>query len=200
MGFLSAGMQLIGGYFNSKAAHEEGRAQADAAEYQAAVARNNAILAKYAADYATKAGDQNAQARMMVGSQTLEHDKTQYAAGNLDISSGTPNDTIRDVAAITKLDTLTIRNNAARQAWSYLNQSTAFEKDAAFSHKQAGQAIELSHLAAWSAMLGSGASVSSNWMRYSSMSGFGAFPGASPQVQSGGGSFDAGSTGMGNMA
>ena len=112
---LSAASMAFGAY----SSYQQSQAQKDAYEYQSAVARNNAITAEYQAQDAIKRGqvaeaEQRRKTAMLKGSQTA-----RLAGNGLDISEGSALNILSDTDWMGEQDALTVRNNAAREAWGY---------------------------------------------------------------------------------
>lgn len=83
----------------------------------------NAQFANQAADDAVARGEfesdqQRLQTRAAIGSQ-----RAGFAANGVDVNSGSAAEIQDDTAAMGELDALTIRNNAAREAWGYRTQA-----------------------------------------------------------------------------
>ncbi|MFJ3117821.1 hypothetical protein ACIPI6_14900 [Pseudomonas protegens] len=89
----------------------------------AAASEQNAAYANKAADDAIARGSfesdqQRLQTRAAIGSQ-----RAGFAANGVDVNSGSAANIQDDTAALGELDALTIRNNAAREAWGYRTQA-----------------------------------------------------------------------------
>ena len=122
----SVGTSLAGMYVQNQAANQAAagaRAQASAASaadnYQAQVARNNAIINERNAQAAEQAGQTLEQNQRQKTAQIISSTRTAQAANGLDTTSGTPAAVQADEAKLGELDALTIKNNAARQAYGY---------------------------------------------------------------------------------
>lgn len=105
------------------------RAAGEAAEEQSA---ENAKAANAQARNTELSGQVEEDRRRQQTRQLLASQRTTFAANNLDMSVGTPMEILGDTAAIGEQDALTIRANAAREAWgyraeanNYLNQGRA---------------------------------------------------------------------------
>jgi hypothetical protein len=95
-------------------------------KYNEAVAENNAKVADAQAQQALQKGSidedrQRAKVRQVIGAQ-----RTALAANNVQTSSGTALDLIGETAQMGEDDALTIRANAARDAWGFKAQATDF--------------------------------------------------------------------------
>lgn len=112
---------VIGAY-GAYSASASSKAQA---EYQSDMAENNAKVSKWQAEDAVVRGGEAAiqasrQAERMRGTQVA-----RLTSNGLDISSGTPLAILEDTMFFGQQDANTIRNNAAREAWGHITQSSA---------------------------------------------------------------------------
>lgn len=93
--------------------------QYQSGKYQSDIARENAKTAEYQGEYAARIGaidEQNylAKVRGVLGAQ-----RARLGAAGVDPNTGTPLDMQTDTLQFGARDALTIRNNAAREAWGY---------------------------------------------------------------------------------
>jgi len=146
----------------------QGRANSDAAMYQAAVARNNALVADQNAQYAIEAGRRSESAQRQKTAQLIGAQRASMAANGIDINSGSPLNLQADTAQVGELDALTIRNNAARQAYNFRVQAGDFEANAGLLTMQAANAKKAGNIGAFSSLVGGASSVSDKWLRYKS--------------------------------
>ena len=114
-----------------------GQAQQAAAQqamygYQAQVARNNQIMADRMAADATERGRIEEDARRRRTAQTMGTQTAILAGQGTDLA-GSPTDILGDTAAAGELDALTIRSNAAREAWGYRVKGVEFGNEAALA-------------------------------------------------------------------
>jgi hypothetical protein len=131
-----AATQAVGQYKAGQAAKKAGEAQRDASESEAQLADYNAQVADLQAADATARGAEDEQkfrtsVRGMIGSQ-----RASQAAGNIDVSGGSAADVQADAAYLGELDALTIRTNAAREAWGYQVQGEDLRKRADIARKE----------------------------------------------------------------
>lgn len=127
-----AGLAL-GAYGQVKAGQQQkvaGEAGAAASESQAQLAEYNAGISDLQAQDAVERGAQEenryrTQIRAAIGSQ-----RSGQAANNVDVGFGSSVDVQADAAFLGELDALTIRTNAAREAWGYKVQATDFRNRA----------------------------------------------------------------------
>lgn len=119
-----------------KAAKEQGEAQRRAAEAQAKLLDFNAHVADMQAKDAVERGAEEesrfrSSVRGMIGSQ-----RAGIAAGNVDVGYGSAVDVQADAAHLGELDALTIKTNAAREAWGYQVEAIDIRKRAAITRKE----------------------------------------------------------------
>lgn len=152
MPILSIATTVVGGIFSAVGAERQASAQANAANFNAAVARN-------AATYAQQQGEIRAQANDRMTAARIGRARAAAAAGGLDVNSGSPLDIQSDLAKFGRLDSLTIRNNAAREAWG-------FETNASLDAAEAQNARSAGNINAVGSLIGAGTSVGSNWSQF----------------------------------
>jgi hypothetical protein len=101
------------------------------ANYQAEVENQNQKTALLAAADAIHRGDIAETAARTRTRLLISKQRAGYAAAGIDLSSGTPVEVTADTAMFGEMDALTIRNDAAREAWGYVAQSEDFKRRAA---------------------------------------------------------------------
>jgi hypothetical protein len=107
--------------------------QIKAGNFNAAVGRQNARNLNAAAADAEDRGDLAAgqsatQTGLLLGAQ-----RARLAAGGVDVGSGSALDLLMNTAGIGEQDALTIRNNAAREAWGLRTQAKDQQAQARFA-------------------------------------------------------------------
>lgn len=117
----------------AKAAGEKGKV---ASESQAQLADFNASVADLQAKDAIERGAEaeskfRTTIRGAIGAQ-----RAGIAAGNVDVGFGSAVDVQGDAAFLGELDAMTIRTNAAREAWGYNVQATDLRKRADIARKE----------------------------------------------------------------
>lgn len=158
----AASSAVVGGV----SAYESGQAQRQAGEYQAAVARNNQVLA-----------EQNAQAEEARGRVLEEAKRNETAnrqsgiraaagASGLDVNTGSPLRLQEDTALLGEQDALTVRNNAMRAAHGFRVQGMNYGAQAQLDMMTAENASRAGALGAWSSIIGGASSVGDKWARF----------------------------------
>jgi hypothetical protein len=136
---VGIGLQAYGQHKAGQAAEDVGKAKQRAAESEAQLADFNASVAELQAKDALDRGDLEAaqfrsQVRGAIGST-----RATQAAGNVDVNFGSTVDVQADEAFLGKLDEMTIRSNAVRQAWGYTVQSLNYRQQARIA-RETGEA------------------------------------------------------------
>lgn len=108
---------LIGTAVSAVGMLSNAAAQSNAAEYNAAVARQNAEIMNQQGAAAAEA--QSREARAKIGLMSAN-----YAASGVDVGSGSPLDVLAESAAMAKLDNLTTKYNYSLKATGYQNSAT----------------------------------------------------------------------------
>lgn len=161
-----ATVQAVSAIKAGNAAKKAGVAQQAASESEAQVSDYNASVADLQALDATQRGAEEesrfrTSVRGIIGQQ-----RAGQAASGVDVGFGSAVDVQADAAMLGELDALTIRNNAAREAWGYQVQAADLRKRAAITRKegvnQAAAGVEqqkASRYAAAGSLIGTGASL-----------------------------------------
>jgi len=116
----AVGLTLAGGGLQAYGQYQSGRANERLMDY-------NARLAEQQAEDALARG-REAERRMRTDvRRTIGSQRARLAASGVDISAeGSAVDLFADTARLGELDALTIRNNAAREAWGYRTQAVDY--------------------------------------------------------------------------
>ena len=136
-------------------------AQGAQANYMRDIALRNRQVSEWQAADAVSRGEvgvdaQNRKTAQVIGTQTAA------LAGQGTDLSGSERDILGDTAAAGKLDALTIRNNAAREAWGYKVQGVNMESNAALSAAK-GQTSMLGPAAS---LLSGASSLGEKWWKF----------------------------------
>lgn len=158
---LAAG--VIGGGISAVGQLEGGAATANAANYSAAVASNNAIIAKQNADYAEKAGLVQAQTQGLKSRAVGGKIRAAQGASGVDVNSGSNVDVREAQREAGLLDTETVLNNADLAAYGYRNQATSFDAQSKLDKLTAEQAPIGAAIGAAGSLLSSASSLGFKW-------------------------------------
>lgn len=140
------GLDFVG---NQKAA--TGAQQAG--DYQAGIYNQNATFAEAQATDALNRGQlaeqrHRAEIRGLIGSQ-----KTAFAASGVNIDSGSALDVQTNDAGMGALDELTIRNDAAKEAWGYRVQAADYRSKSQLSRIAGSNTAQSYRNASYSTLL-----------------------------------------------
>lgn len=127
---VGVGMQAYGKYKEGKqqqlayqaqgdADERSAQAQARAAEANAELAEYNAAIADIQAKDTVSIGELEANKFRSRTKGLIGEQRAGMAAGNIDVGYGSAVDVVADAAFLGELDALTVRTNAAREAWGY---------------------------------------------------------------------------------
>lgn len=90
-----------------------------AANYNAQIANNNAIIDAQQRSSTLQQGEVEAQKSMRDQAQTIGAQRAQMAANGIDLTQGSAQDLLASTKFLGGIDVNTIQSNAARQAWGY---------------------------------------------------------------------------------
>lgn len=166
MATLALAATVVGAGASAYGAYQQGQAQSEAAQYQAAVARNNQTIANQNAQYAVQEGQAMEQAKREQTAQMIGTQRAQAGALGLDPNSGSALRLQKDTSRLGETDALTIRNNAARASYGYTTQGINFSNQGQLDMMTAKNAAAGGQLGAFSSLIGGASSVSDKWLRY----------------------------------
>lgn len=155
---LGAGVSAIG-------AVQQGQAQKQAADYQAAVDRNNAILSQRQARDALERGQADQQAAMRKTADALGRARASYASRGVEGNFGSPLDVMGDMAQFGALDTSTIRGNSERQALGFEAQAANSNASASLRTMQGENAATAGVIGGMGSLLSGASSVAEKWYK-----------------------------------
>ncbi len=156
LGTVGAGVSAVGTIAG-------GESTAHTANYQAAVAANNAAIENQNATYAEEAGEAKAQAVGLQGASAAGKIKTQMAANNLDVNTGSPVSVEKSQAETAQLDTETMLNNSLLTAYGYRTQATNETAQAGLETAEGEEAPISADLAAGGGLLANASSLGFKW-------------------------------------
>lgn len=154
---VGAGAQAMGAYRASQAAKA-------AAKYNAAVSRNNAQIAQWQAQSILAKGARDEQAQRLRTAALKGSQRARLAANGVDLTQGSALRILQDTDYLGEMDALTIRDNAAMDAWGARTQANNFLNESSMYGAQA-DSISPSG-AAVSSLLGSSGQVAASWYNY----------------------------------
>lgn len=131
----------------------QGQQQAASAKYNAKVQENNAETARQNANLASAKGAANAGREQQKTRATVGAIKASQAANGIDVNTGSTVDVQSSAAELGQLNAITIRGNAARQAYGYQTQEVSDKAQAQLDRQEAKYDAAAGYLNAGSTLL-----------------------------------------------
>ena|SRR5581483_4640823 len=158
-GGLQTGMSMLGGM-------QQAQATAAADNFNAQVAAQNAKIARQQAVWITQAGEAQAAQQEMKTRATVGAIKAAEAASNIDVNSGSAVDVRSSAAELGQLDAITIRSNAAREAYGQQVAATGFTNQSNLDKFAAESASTAGDVGALGTFLGGVGSGTTNFLKF----------------------------------
>jgi hypothetical protein len=155
-----------GGGIKAFGAYEGGQATQAQMAYQAQVAQNNAAIAKQNASWDIQAGEAAANDRGMKTRAEVGTATAHLAAGGVATGVGSAGQAVAGIKDIGMLDSMRIRSNAARQAYSDEVQATSFGAQAGLDTLEGRQAAEGGDLGSLGTLLTTAGTFGSQYGQY----------------------------------
>lgn len=165
IGTIGIGSSLAGGMMSAFGASDKAKSESQMYGYNAHVARLNAQIDKQNADYASNVGEDKAYVEGLKGAQTLGAIKVSQGASGLDVNSGSNKDVQTSQGIINKINTDTIRSNAAKTAYDYQVKAGQEKDQAAVYDKAGANATRAGMINVASSLVSTAGSVSSKWLQ-----------------------------------
>jgi|SRR5580765_627323 len=166
---------LVGGFASNIMG---GFSEASQANAQSQIARNNAQIAGQNAAYAGQVGEIKAESQGLKTRGEVGQIKANQAASGVDVNSGSAVDVRRSASQIGMQDAMTIKSNAARQAYGYQLEQQQNTTQSKLYRSQA-------KAAPWKGLISGAGSLLSGATSYSREFGFGGSSGGSASWGSG---------------
>lgn len=165
MGWAMIAMQAASNIAQGIGAKMEGDAAATASRYQAAVADNNAAIARNNALMASRIGDSKATQQELKNRAQMGAIVASQAANGVDVNTGTAKSVQDSAHILGRMDTETIKSDAAREAHAYQTQAAGFESDKKLLKMKAKQQKKMGNYALITSLLGAGGQGASSYMQ-----------------------------------
>lgn len=166
MGAAAVGLGAAGAAVNAYATYQQQKAAQNAAEYEAKVQQQNAQLAEaQAKDVESRGAIEEARYGQQVAG-LLATQTTGLAASGVDVSAAgsSARAVLDDTTRLGRLDLLTMRQNAAREAYAQRIQGLNAISAASLATNRASATMP--GLAASGTLLSGSAQVADSWYRY----------------------------------
>lgn len=135
-GTVLAGASLASTAVSGIGAVTSGMAASASAGYNSTVASDNAAIAKQNSAFAGAEGEQNVAASSAKTRAEIGATVADQGASGISVNTGSNVDVRQSEAKLGMLNSLNIRSQAARQAYGYQTQATAFEGEASLARSQ----------------------------------------------------------------
>ena len=165
IGQIGLGGTAAGGLLSAFGSLMQGSSNKNMYDYQAGVARLNQQIANQNAEFAIQTGEQDATKFGLKAGERMGQIKTTQAASGLDVRSGSAVQVRQSQATLDQMDLDTIRSNAAKTAYNYKVQGTMAGAQAELYSQAGKNSVVAGGIGAASSILGSAASVSSEWLQ-----------------------------------
>ncbi len=159
MAAISAGMTVAGAGAKAAGSLKGGQAAQASANYQAQVAKNNAIALRQMADRTISGGLVNADVSSMRGAARTSAIKAKQAASGIRINKGSAVDVRAGAAMASQFDAETVLRNADLQAYGYRVKADQEEAQSTAYTASGEQAKSAGEMGALTSMLGAASAI-----------------------------------------
>jgi hypothetical protein len=166
LGIASLVGSVISGVTGAVGAIQQGAANADAARYQAGVARNNQIIAQQNATRSAQAGAVQAQNRDFRTRAVVGQIEAGQGAGGIDVASGSSKEVRDSAQQLGRFDAQTVFDNAMLTARSEAAQATNFGAQADLDTMRARNASTSGAIGGFGSILGGATSFADKWLKF----------------------------------
>lgn len=163
---VSTGLSIFGAIQGFMGQRQAGKAAEASANYNAAVAANNAVIARRNADMAGQEGAAAVESAQMEQRAKIAALKTNQAASGVDINSGSAVDVRSSAAATGQLSALDIRSRAARKAYGYKTQADDYMAQSGLYKAQGKFDRQAADMDATTTLLGGLSQAGQGWATY----------------------------------
>lgn len=166
--FQIASLALTGisGLTSLIGSQQQAAQEAKALKYQAAVDNNNKIIQeRQAADAISRGKNEEMLHRIKIG-QLKGQQVNAFAKNGVEVDSGSALDVLSDTAQIGELEALTIRSNAARDAYGYQVNAMNYDASAKNNLAAAKNVKKSATMSGVGTVLSTAGSVSDKWYKY----------------------------------
>lgn len=166
IGALGTGLSVLGSI-------KQGQAAKSSAKYNSQIQQQNAKIAQQKAQMAGEEGAAKAAAEGLKTRAQVGAIKAAQAANGVDINSKSAVDVRSSAAELGQLNAITIRSNAAKEAYGYQTDSASYKGQAELDKQQGKYAAQAGYIDAGTTLLGQGSAgkQSGLWDSYLSNTG-----------------------------
>lgn len=164
---FALGSAAVGAY----GAITTGEAEAGAAHYNANIQRQNAAISRKNAEIAEQSGEAQMGIQGQKTRAGIAETAANQSASGVDVSSGSYTNVRSSERELGEMDALTIRANAAREAYGYRNKAVSEEAQGVLSDFEAKSAKKAAGINAASTLLGGASQAGSQYESWKIASG-----------------------------
>lgn len=170
---VSGTIAVVGAVASAYGAVQQAHAASQADKFNEQIAKNNATIAQQNATFAGQEGEQNAATSEAKTRAEVGAIKANQAASGVDVNSGSDVDVRSSAAELGELNAITIRSNAARQAYGYQTQTASDNNQAQLDQSKSSSDETAGLTKAGSTLLTQGSSAYSTFVGNNSLNGLG---------------------------
>ena len=160
-------LTLAGTGIGALGAIQQGQASSEAAKYNASIAAANAQIASQNATFAGEAGTAQVEQASLQNRSRVGAIEANQAASGLDVNKGSAVDVRSSAQQLGELNAITVRSNAARQAYGYQTQATNYTAQSQLDKTQAENDLTSSYINAGGTVLGGLGTAASRYAQFS---------------------------------
>lgn len=160
---ISLGFTLVSGLFSAVGSVASGMAQSQQMKYQAAVAANNATIARQNAAYVEAQGVKKEKEEIYKIRNFMGQLRANRAASGLAVDAGSNVDVQSSAGMLGRLSIANVRDETARQAYGFRVQGSNFDAESTGLRAGAKNARMAGIVGGIGSALGSAASVGAQW-------------------------------------
>jgi hypothetical protein len=172
IGAAGIGSTIGAGITGAFGAFLGGEAQQQYYNYQAGVAQFNAQIAQQNAQYEINLGEIQAQQAGLQQGQQMGRIIAGQGASGLDVNSGSAKQVQQSQIGLNRTAQTSIRSSAAKQAYNYEVEGAQFSAQAVADTQAGKNARTAGMLGVTTSLLGAASSVSSEWLKSSTLNLF----------------------------
>lgn len=166
-----AALSAVGSIAGAAGAAQAGQARADALNYQAQVAANNAKIQQQNAEWAKQTGAAKVAAQDLKTRAAVGAIKASQAASGVDVNSPSSVDVRASQTELGELDSLTLKSNAARTVYGYEVAGQSQEAQAGLDRMAANDAAEAGTMGAFTSLLSGATSALGSYGKWQAAGG-----------------------------
>lgn len=163
-------VMAFGAVVSAYGQYQQGRSAQEAANYNAAVSRNNQKVSMWQAEDARQRGAEEARRQRIKTRGLIGQQKSALASNGIALDVGSPLELLIETAENGELDALTIEANAEREAYGHEVRANNYMAQAGLQDMQGEQAAQAGMFGAGSTILTTGGNIYSQHFAPENMS------------------------------